>query len=71
MHCETREIWPFSGIFVDFRVVSTSGGYLLRITSKDSEGTEQMDAEGLGRKLLLTPSADPRRAPDKQREDVK
>ena len=27
--------------------------------------TEQMDAEGLGRKLLLTPS-DPRRAPEKQ-----
>ena len=24
--------------------------------------TEQMDAEGLGRKLLLTPSGDPRRA---------
>ena len=28
--------------------------------------TEQMDAEGLGRKLLLTPSADPRRTPEKQ-----
>ena len=28
--------------------------------------TEQMDAEGLGRKLLLTPSGDPRRAPEKQ-----
>ena len=27
---------------------------------------EQMDAEGLGRKLLLTPSDDPRRAPEKQ-----
>ena len=25
-----------------------------------------MDAEGLGRKLLLTPSDDPRRAPEKQ-----
>ena len=25
--------------------------------------TEQMDAEGLGHKLLLTPSSDPRRAP--------
>ena len=25
-----------------------------------------MDAEGLGRKLLLTPSGDPRRAPEKQ-----
>ena len=28
--------------------------------------TEQMDAEGLDRKLLLTPSGDPRRAPEKQ-----
>ena len=28
--------------------------------------TEQMDAEGLGRKLLLTSSGDPRRAPEKQ-----
>ena len=28
--------------------------------------TEQMDAEGLGRRLLLTPSSDPRRAPEKQ-----
>ena len=28
--------------------------------------TEQMDAEGLGRKLLLTPSGDPRRTPKKQ-----
>ena len=28
--------------------------------------TEQMDTEGLGRKLLLTPSGDPRRAPEKQ-----
>ena len=28
--------------------------------------TEQMDAEGLGRKLLLTPSADPRTIPEKQ-----
>ena len=28
--------------------------------------TEQMDAEGLGRKLLLTPSGDPRRNPEKQ-----
>ena len=27
---------------------------------------EQMDAEGLGRKLLLTPSGDPRRTPEKQ-----
>ena len=27
--------------------------------------TEQMDAEGLGRKLLLTASGDPRRAPEK------
>ena len=27
---------------------------------------EQMDAEGLGRKLLLTPSGDPRRIPEKQ-----
>ena len=25
-----------------------------------------MDAEGLGRKLLLTPSGDPRRAPERQ-----
>ena len=25
-----------------------------------------MDAEGLGRKLLLTPSGDPRRTPEKQ-----
>ena len=25
-----------------------------------------MDAEGLGRKLLLTPSGDPRKAPEKQ-----
>ena len=28
--------------------------------------TEHMDAEGLGRKLLLTPSGDPRRTPEKQ-----
>ena len=28
--------------------------------------TEQMDAEGLGCKLQLTPSGDPRRAPEKQ-----
>ena len=28
--------------------------------------TEQMDAEGLGRKLLLTPSGDPRGSPEKQ-----
>ena len=28
--------------------------------------TEQMDAKGLGRKLLLNPSGDPRRAPEKQ-----
>ena len=28
--------------------------------------TEQMDAEGLGRKLLLTRSGDPRRTPEKQ-----
>ena len=27
---------------------------------------EQMDAEGLGRKLLLTPSGDPRRTPEEQ-----
>ena len=28
--------------------------------------TEQMDAEGLGRKLLLTPSGDPRGTPEMQ-----
>ena len=28
--------------------------------------SEQMDAEGLGRKLLLTPSGDPCRTPEKQ-----
>ena len=28
--------------------------------------TEQMDAEGLGRKLLLTPSGHPHRTPEKQ-----
>ena len=27
--------------------------------------TEQMDAEGLGHKLLLTPTGDPRRDPEK------
>ena len=36
MHCETRENWPFSGLFFDFRVILTSGGYLLKITLKDS-----------------------------------
>ena len=28
--------------------------------------TKQMNAEGLGRKLLLTPSRDPHRTPEKQ-----
>ena len=35
MHCKTRENWPFSGSFFDFRVILTSGGYLLKITLKD------------------------------------
>ena len=26
MHCKTRENWPFSGLFFDFRVTLTSGG---------------------------------------------
>ena len=36
MHCKTRENWPFSGLFFDFRVILTSGGYLLKLTLKDS-----------------------------------
>ena len=39
MHCKTRENWPFSGLFFDFRVIFTSGGYLLKIASKGSQGT--------------------------------
>ena len=38
MHCKTRENWPFSGLFSDFRVILTSGGFLLKITRKDSQG---------------------------------
>ena len=38
MHCKTRENSPFSGLFFNFRVVLTSGGYLLKITLKDSLG---------------------------------
>ena len=33
MHCETRVKWPFSGLFFDFRVILTSGGYLLEIAA--------------------------------------
>ena len=32
MHWKTRENWSFSGFFFDFRVILTSGGYLLKIT---------------------------------------
>ena len=38
MHCKTRENWPFSGLFFVFRVILTSGGYLLKITSTDLLG---------------------------------
>ena len=38
MHCKTRENWPFSALFFDFRVILTSGGYLLKLTLKDSQG---------------------------------
>ena len=31
MHCKTRENWPFSGLFFNFRVILTSGGHLLKI----------------------------------------
>ena len=30
MHCKTRETWPSSGLFFDFWVIVTSGGYLLK-----------------------------------------
>ena len=40
MHCKTRENWPFSGIFFDFRVILTSGSYLPKIAFKDSKGFE-------------------------------
>ena len=36
MDCKTKENWAFSGLFFDFRVILTSGGYLLKITFKDS-----------------------------------
>ena len=38
MHCKTRGNWPFSGSFFDFRVILASGGCLLKITLKDSQG---------------------------------
>ena len=34
MQCKTRGNWRFSGLFFDFRVISSSGGYLLKITLK-------------------------------------
>ena len=36
MHCKTRDFGPFSGLFFDFRVILTSGGYLLKLAAKDS-----------------------------------
>ena len=39
---------------------------IFRVASVCLINTKQMDAEGLGRKLLPTPSSDPRRAPEKQ-----
>ena len=37
MHSKTRENCPFSGLFLGFRVILTSGGYLLRLALiKDS-----------------------------------
>ena len=38
MHCKTRENWPFSGLFFDFRAILTSKGCLLKLTLKDSQG---------------------------------
>ena len=40
--------------------------FVLDLTTHASFYTEQMDAEGLGCKLLLTTSRDPCRTPDKQ-----
>ena len=49
----------------------TKGAYRKKIRAKTGQFkrdlyiyTEQKDAEGLGRKLLLTSSGDPRRAPE-------
>ena len=47
---KNRYFGTFSGIFWDF----------------SADPPKQMDEEGLGRKLLLTPSDDPRRAPENQ-----
>ena len=44
MHCKTRAHWPFPGLFSDFWVILTSGGYLLKITFKDSWGKGRTQA---------------------------
>ena len=36
MHCKTSGNWTYSRLFFDFRVILTSGGYLLNLTLKDS-----------------------------------
>ena len=49
MHCNTRENCPFSGLFLGFRGILTSGGYLLKSALKDSWGKRQ------GRKKYTPP----------------
>ena len=39
MHCKTKGNCPFSGLFFDFRDILTSGGYLLKLALKDSQGS--------------------------------
>ena len=45
---------------------SSSAVLMQKLKEKTIFLAEQIDAEGLGRKLLLTTSGDPRRAPEKQ-----
>ena len=53
MHCKTRENWRFSGLFFDFRVILTSGGYLLKITRKDSQGRRRLPSECVNGQVSL------------------
>ena len=50
MHSKTRGDWPFSGLFFDFRVILTCGGYLPKLASKDSQ--TQGIAPGKGAEIL-------------------
>ena len=48
MHCKTKGNYPFSVFFFDFRVILTSGGYLLKLALKDSVPGKKVPVSGSG-----------------------